>query len=58
MKVYHKENENLSVLMPWMTKQDNTDSRIDWVGCRDKNLTDSFLYVLSSKCFDTINLCF
>ena len=32
MKVYYKENENLSVLIPWMTKQDNIGfnwSRID-----------------------------
>ena len=32
MKVYYKENENLSVLIPWMTKRDNIGfnwSRID-----------------------------
>lgn len=32
IKLYHKENENLSVLILWITKQGNTDfnrNRID-----------------------------
>lgn len=58
MKAYNKENKNLSVLIPWMTKQDNVEFKAGQTQVRYRErTTDVLFYELSSKYFDKINLC-